>query len=190
MPDLLKRLDARAERGFSMFLVIMAMFVTAMFVAAAFAAANGDLPVAGVATERKSDYAAAEAGVNYYLNRLQLDPDYWTKCDTASPLDASDPNPVNLAGASTLRWRTVRKGTVAEQYTIELLPAKGFDRCSTSNQWSFVDKDTGTFKIRVTGRTTKTATRTRSIIATFRRDSFLNFVYFTSYENRDPLADA
>ncbi len=28
MPDVLKRLDARAERGFSMFLVIMAMFVT------------------------------------------------------------------------------------------------------------------------------------------------------------------
>ena len=30
--------------------------------------------------------------------------------------------------------------------------------------------------------------RTRSIIATFRRDSFLNFVYFTDYENRDPQA--
>lgn len=188
MPDLLKRLDARAERGFSMFLVIMAMFVTAMFVAAAFAAANGDLPVAGVATERKSDYAAAEAGVNYYLNRLQLDPDYWTKCDTASPLDASDPNPVNQLGASALRWRTIPDAT--DQYTIELIPAKGFAKCDTANQWSFVDKDTGTFKIRVTGRASSTAKRTRSIIATFRRESFLNFIYFTNYENRDPLAEA
>ena len=34
-----------------------------------------------------------------------------------------------------------------------------------------------------------TAKRTRSIIATFRRDSFLNFVYFTNYENRDPAAE-
>ena len=53
------RSDARSERGFSMFLVIVAMFVTAMFVAAAFAAANGDLPVSGVAKERKSAYASA-----------------------------------------------------------------------------------------------------------------------------------
>ena len=52
--DLLKRLDARAERGFSMFIVIMAMFVTSMFVAAAFAAANGDLPVSGVASKDAS----------------------------------------------------------------------------------------------------------------------------------------
>ena len=49
----------------------MAMFVTSMFVAAAFAAANGDLPVSGVAKQRKSSYAAAEAGLNYYLNHLQ-----------------------------------------------------------------------------------------------------------------------
>ena len=40
-----QQLHPRGQRGFSMFLVIMAMFVTAMFVAAALAAANGDLPV-------------------------------------------------------------------------------------------------------------------------------------------------
>ena len=67
-----------------MFLVIMAMLVTSMFVAAAFAAANGDLPMSGIAKERKSTYAAAEAGLNFYLNRLQQDPDYWTKCDTGA----------------------------------------------------------------------------------------------------------
>ena len=107
MPDLLKRLDTRAERGFSMFLVIMAMFVTSMFVAAAFAAANGDLPVAGVASERKSNYAAAEAGLNYYLTRLQQDPDYWTKCDTGAAPNGTEANPVNQVNAATQRWRKI-----------------------------------------------------------------------------------
>ena len=46
---------------------------------------------------------------------------------------------------------------------------------------------TGTFKIRVTGRSVdERRRRAAAIIATFRRDSFLNFVYFTDYENRDP----
>lgn len=193
MPDLLKRLDARAERGFSMFLVIMAMFVMSMFVAAAFAAANGDLPVAGVATERKSDYAAAEAGLHYYLNRLQQDPDYWTKCDT-SPPNATEINPVNQVAAnpSTLRWRKVTPGSSTEldEYAIELLPVTGFAKCDPKNQASFVDQATGTFKIRVSGRTAAAASRARQIIATFRRDSFLNFVYFTNYENRDPAAES
>ncbi|MDA0181427.1 hypothetical protein OJ997_14075 [Solirubrobacter phytolaccae] len=193
MPDLLKRLDARAERGFSMFLVIMAMFVTMMFVAAAFAAANGDLPVAGVATERKSDYAAAEAGLGYYLNRLQQDPDYWTKCDTAPP-NATEKNPVNQVNSNplNLRWRQVTPGskTDLDQYAIELLPVSPATTCDTKNQATFVDQATGTFKIRVSGRTSDKATRIRQIIATFRRDSFLNFVYFTNYENRDPAAES
>ena len=41
--------DPRDERGFSMFLVVVAMFVTSMFVAAGFAAADSDFSLsAGV----------------------------------------------------------------------------------------------------------------------------------------------
>ncbi|MDA0166448.1 hypothetical protein OM076_39655 [Solirubrobacter ginsenosidimutans] len=190
--DMIMQLNARAERGFSMFIVIMAMFVTSMFVAAAFAAANGDLPVSGVAVQRKSTYAAAEAGLNFYLNRLQVDPDYWTKCASGPAPNGSELNPVNQlwdgSGADPRRWRTIPGAT--DQYTIELIPAPGYTSCDTTKQQSFVDLDTGTFKIKATGRTSSTATRTRSIIATFRRDSFLNFVYFTNYENRDPAAES
>mgnify|MGYP001409761163 CR=1 FL=1 len=197
MPHVLKRLDARAERGFSMFLVIMALTVTAMFVAAAFTAANGDLPVAGVASERKSDYAAAEAGLHYYLTRLQQDPDYWTKCDTDGAPAAGELNPVNQVNAANPRWRKIQ-GT-DDWYMIELLPARDYDqsgdkyftKCDTKKQQSFVDQRTGTFRVRATGRVgTGAKARTRSILATFRRDSFLNFVYFTNYENRDPAAEA
>jgi hypothetical protein len=186
-----QRLDHRAERGFSMFLTIMAMAVTAMFVAAAFAAANGDLPQSAGSKNRKATYAAAEAGLAYYLNHLQQDPDYWTKCNTVPDPNASERSPVNLqwdgAGADPRIWRAVPGGNT--QYTVELLHTKNYPGgCVTTDQKSIIDESTGTFKIRVTGRPSATSTQRRSIVATFRRDSFLNFVYFTEFEDIDPNA--
>src|SRR3954471_24159146 len=116
-----KRLDARAERGFSMFIAIMAMAVTAMFVAAGFAAANGDLPISGASKDRKQTYAAAEAGMNFYSYHLNQDNDYWTKCDAVPAPNATEPNPVSQAwngtGDDTRRWRNVPGSTA--QYTVE-----------------------------------------------------------------------
>jgi hypothetical protein len=186
---LIQRLDARAERGFSMFIVIMAMAVTALFVAAGFAAANGDLPVSGASKDRKATYAAAEAGLAYYLNHLQQDPDYWTLCDKAPDPNLTEKSPINLqwdgVGEDKRVWRTV-PGSQA-QYTIELLDTKKFlDGCVRNDQRSIIDESTGTFRIRFTGRPYATSSLHRSIVATFRRDSFLNFVYYTQYESQDP----
>src|SRR4051812_47172046 len=190
-----QRLDARAERGFSMFIAIMAMAVTAMFVAAAFAAANGDLPISGASKDRKATYAAAEAGLNYYLNHLQQDPDYWTLCNTAPDPNVDEKSPLNqqfdgVVGSTADKrvWRTV-PGSSA-QYTIELLHTKDATACDPKSNKSIVDDKTGTFKIRVTGRPFAGSPLHRSVDATFRRDSFLNFVYFTDYETGDPNAQA
>jgi hypothetical protein len=189
-----KRPDLRAERGFSMFLVIMAMLLTAMFVAAAFAAANGDLPISGDSRDRKVSYAAAEGGLNFYLNHLQQDNDYWTKCADVPAPNATENNPVSQqydgVGVDKRQWRNV-PGTSA-QYTIELLHTAGYSQCETDpkKQDSLIDLSTGTFKIRVTGRPSATSTQRRSIVATFRRDGFLNFIYFTDYEGFDPQANS
>jgi hypothetical protein len=191
-----KRLDVRAERGFSMFVAIMTLAVTAMFVAAGFAAVNGDLPVSGVSKDRKATYAAAEAGLNFYLNHLQQDPDYWTLCDQAPAPNSTEQSPINqqydgpVDPAHDPRvWRTV-PGSRA-QYTIELLHTKGAKNgCDRADQKSFVDQATGTFKLRITGRPYPNSNLHRSIVATFRRDSFLSFVYFTDYETGDPAASA
>jgi hypothetical protein len=188
----MSRPDVRAERGFSMILVIIAMFVLSMFVAAAFAAANGDLPVAGISQDRKETYASAEAGLNYYLNHLQQDNDYWTKCDQVPAPNANEPNPVNQQwdGGTTdpRRWRTVPGST--SQYTIELLHTKTYSACDPTKQDSLVDLVAGTFKVRITGRPSATAKPSayRSIIATFRRAGFLNYIYFSDFETIDPQA--
>jgi hypothetical protein len=187
---LIQRLDARSERGFSMFIVIMTMAVTALFVAAGFAAANGDLPMSGASKDRKVTYAAAEAGLAYYLNHLQQDPDYWTLCDKAPDPNAGEKSPINLqwdgAGTDTRVWRTI-PGSRA-QYTIEILDTtKSVNGgCVRTDQTSVIDESTGTFRIRFTGRPYAGASQHRSIVATFRRDSFLNFVYYTQYESQDP----
>ena len=65
-----------------MFLVIMAMIVT-VDVRRRGVRGRQRRPAGCPASskDRKATYAAAEAGLAYYLNHLQQDPDYWTKCD-------------------------------------------------------------------------------------------------------------
>jgi hypothetical protein len=183
------RTISRDERGFSMFIVIVVMLVTTMFVTAAYAAARGDLPMSGNSKDRKSSYASAEAGLNFYAFHLNQDSDYWTKCDQVPAPNGSELNPVNQVWNGSLpdtrRWRTV-PGTTA-QYTIELLPAKG-TKCVIGDQTSLVDLATGTFKVRFTGRPSPTSKLRRSIVSTFRRAGFLDFLYFTDFEDKDPQA--
>jgi Tfp pilus assembly protein PilX len=177
----------RDQRGFSMFLVIMAMFVTSMFVAAAFAAANGDLPLSGASKDRKATYAAAEAGLNFYLTHLNQDNDYWTKCEFVPPPNATEPNPVNTvwtSGPDLRRWRNVTGSNA--RYTLEILPANGFTKCDKTNQASVLDLSTGSFRVRATGQPAAGSTQRRSINATFRRHGFLDFLWFTYYEDSDP----
>jgi hypothetical protein len=179
----------RGQGGFSMFLVIMAMFVTAMFVAAAFAAANGDLPQSGASKDRKATYAAAEAGLNFYLTHLNQDNDYWTKCENVPAPNPADANPVNKVWSAGPDVRTWRKVTGSEaRYTLEILPANGRAACDPADQASVLDLSSGSFRVRSTGQPRTGSTQKRSIVATFRRHGFLDFLYFTYYEDLDPQA--
>jgi hypothetical protein len=179
---------ARSERGFSMFLVIVALFVTSMFVAAAFAAANGDLPVSADSKDRKVAYAAAEAGLSWYETQLDHDPDFWTHCEN---VNVSAPNPVNkvwTSGADKRVWRPVTPAPGAAQFTIEMLPANGNAACVDGQQATVLDQKTGAFRIRVTGQPRAKSSLHRSIVATFKRNGFLDYLWYTKYEDQDPQA--
>jgi Tfp pilus assembly protein PilX len=183
----------RSERGFSMFIVIVAMLVTSMFVAAGFAAANGDFVVSKSSQDRKGAYAAAEAGLNYYQSKLNQNPDYWTLCDTGPAPKAGENNPVNQpwTGSGTRRWRNLPNSKA--QYTVEMLPVPGQTTCKTGAEAekTMINPASGTFRVRVTGRAlTQTDGKTRSLVATYRRDGFLNFLWFTDFEDLDPQAEA
>jgi hypothetical protein len=88
------------------------------------------------------------------------------------------------------RWRTVA-GTSDAKFSIELLPANGAANCLVSDAGhptqaddTMIDKGSGTFRIRSTGMSRGVK---RSIVTTFRRSSFLDFIYFTDYEALDPI---
>jgi Tfp pilus assembly protein PilX len=171
------------ENGFIMVTMMGVMLIVLAIVFTTYSAADGDLRPGRHDEERKIAYAAAEAGIQNYLFHLVQDDDYWSLCT-----NVATPNAVNQrwsgTGADTrTRWLTVPGSTA--RYAIELLPANGAASCAQATQSSMIDAATGTFRIRSTGQAGTTGAK-RSIVATFRRASFLNYIYFTDLETQDP----
>ena len=176
----------RDESGFAMVSVIILMLVGTLFALAAWSSSNADIKPSANDRATKQAYAAAEAGINYYMFRLNQDNAYWSNCDSVPPPSSTEQNPVNLEGSTALRWRNV-PGTQAS-YAIELLAQNGVtptgNWCSTSNAAaSVLDSSSGTLQIRSTGQSEGIR---RSVVATLRRSGFLDYLYFTDYETQDP----
>jgi hypothetical protein len=176
------------ESGFSMIVIMLLMTLVSMMGIAAYDAANGDTPATGADQDRKQAYAAAEAGLDYYLYHLGQDNAYWTHCASVPGPKPGQPSPVNQRWNGVLpdprNWRDVPGGSGAK-YTIELLPTNGFSQCDTAApDQTMLDQTQGTFQIRATGRMHG---QTRTVVATFRRKTFLDYLYFTDYETSDPV---
>jgi Tfp pilus assembly protein PilX len=176
----------RESGGFAMITVMGVMMVGGLLVAGAYAASDGDIPLARGDQDRRAAYAAAESGLNVYAYHLNQDNGYWTRCANVPAPNGSEPSGVNLAwngsGADPRTWRNV-PGTT-HRWAVELIPANGYSQCSESSpQASMIDQNTGTFRIRSTGRVGKAR---RSVVGTFRRRSFIDYIYFTDFETADP----
>jgi len=170
------------EEGFTMIVVLGVLAATMALGVAAFAASNGDIRLARNDQDQKRAYAAAEAGVQDYFFHLTQDNAYWAKCASPSP-----PHPaLNQLGASPLKTRQV-PGSAAS-YAIELIPANGHTFCDTADPEGTLvvatGPQSGTFSIRSTGFSNGVK---RKIVATFRRRSFLDYLYFTDMETSDPV---
>jgi Tfp pilus assembly protein PilX len=177
----------RDEAGFALVSVLVLLVVGTLFAIAAWTSSKADITPSAQDRQSKEAYAAAEAGINYYLFRLGQNNAYWSDCDQVAAPNGTELNPVNLAGATTLRWRNVQ-GTTA-QYAIELLPQNG---TVASGSWctpggtaasTLLEASSGTLQIRSTGRSGNVR---RSVVATMRRSGFLDFLYFTDFETLDP----
>jgi type II secretory pathway pseudopilin PulG len=154
------------ERGFTLLATVGVMFVTAMLLTAAFIVATGDSHLSYRDTASKQAYYAAVAGIQQYEYELQANPDYWQTCKTPS-------------------------GTLPEEshaeYEIKLLPAKGQTECSTAAPFTSMIESSGaaanTFRVKSTG---KVGPATRSVVSTFEVAGFLDYIYFTNFEQGDP----
>jgi Tfp pilus assembly protein PilX len=179
------------ESGFALISVLLGIVTASLVVAVAVTAVNGDIRIGKRDLDRKQAYAAAQAGLADYIFHLNKDTDYWSKCT-----NVPTPNAVNQQG-STARRRSVPGSTTAT-YAIELIPASGQSSCSQTNPVQSMIETTGqavgTFRIRSTGfvncaanQTSGGSCTTQKIVATFKRSSFLDYVYFTQLETSDPV---
>jgi hypothetical protein len=164
------------ERGVTMLLVLGTMTFTLLTLAAMLSYTTNDTTAVRRNIDQKQAYYAAQAALNIYAFRLQQNPNYWATCPTVS-------TPTAIPGSSP-----------NEYYTFVPLPAT--TPCSESNM---IDS-AGGFRVAFTGYQCSSAAAcstsysqatspNRTIVATFKRASFLNFVYFTVYETIDPTAD-
>ena len=166
----------RAEGGYAMVAVLSVMLVGSLAAVAAVQSADFDLVQGADDRDSKRAFAAAEAGVSDYLARVSADPNFWQTCANEDGIEQRWDG--NGADPRT-EWQTLAGGNA--QYVVEVLPANGAAQCAAGSgaAASFIDDETGVFRIRSTGRV---GDEKRSLVASFRRRGFLNFVYFTDYE--------
>ena len=188
----------RCQQGFTTVTLMGTLMVGGLLVAATFTAVQPDIAFTQKDADTKQAYGAAEAGLNYYLNRLGQDNGVLhasaIRCPSPTP-ERRQPRVERHGTPTRARWQNIPGSTA--QYTVELLAvqtaAVGTELCVPNTPTSMIDPKTGTFRIRATGRERTPAGATdkppkRSIIATLRRKSFIDFLYFTDFETLDPYA--
>ncbi len=171
MTSLIDRLRRRArdERGFTMIIALMVMFITSLIVAAIFIATNDDVRLTKTDTEQKKAYYAALAGISAYKYHLNKEPNYWSSCPAIE--------------------KTAVPQTSDESYAVKTLHSTGYTeaQCKEKKQYAIIEGSSssasGTFRIESTGTS---GNETRTLVATFDHPGFLNYVYFTRYEVEDP----
>lgn len=184
MFDLVRRSRLRSQEGFSTVVVMATLMIGGLLAAVTFTQVTGGTTASAQNRDSKLAYAAAEAGLAWYQFQLDQDVSYWKDC-TTQPQPAPGVNaPINQVGATAAnrRWRTIPGAT--SRYSIDLLPAAGYTACSTTSpDASMIDPISASFRIRVTG---EAGTQRRTVIATFRRASLIDFIWFTDYETLPP----
>ena len=173
------------ERGFTMLATMIGATVVMSLALVAVTATRGDIPFTSRDIASKKAYEAAKAGIEDYAAHLYADSLYWTKC-----AEVPAPSAVNKQGSTTKR-RAV-PGDASATYAIELLPATTqttYTQCATANPGGSMLETSGpasgSFRIRSNGFAGSTKV---GLIASFKRPSFLDYVYFTQLETLDPIA--
>jgi disulfide bond formation protein DsbB len=166
------RARAALEDGFTMIIAIGVMFVTGLLLVAAFTVANGDVHNSRHDATEKMAYYASLAGIQQYEYELQANPNVWQTC---KKLESTVP------------------GETQSSYVVTPVPATGQTACSESSPFTSMIESKGlfanTFRIRSVGYGgTKgvAGSAQRTTIATFGVNGFLDYVYFTNYEQADP----
>ncbi|GAB2694329.1 hypothetical protein [Thalassiella azotivora] len=167
-----RRPEARTDEGFAMVTVIGTMFVLALFVLTVTAFAVNAIPSSRHAQDYAAALAAAQAGADDVLSRLNNDDAYWTSAkfcaDPAAELGCWDGAE---GGPQSNRWATVpgSGGTFPARYRYALVSTPA--------------TTPGLIRVQVDGEVNEVR---RSITVDLRKKSFLEFIYYTDKESSSP----
>jgi hypothetical protein len=178
------RVGVGDEGGFTIVSIVGAISLVSILAAAALAASNSEVHLVKRDLDRKRAHAAAQAGIADYSFHLNNDNSYWARCT-----EVPEPSAVNQEG-STANRRTIPESSGAE-YAIELLPATGQPACDPEDPGTSMleqgGPNTGSFRIRSTGYVGDSKV---ALVATYKRASLLDYIYFTQLETSDPVTYA
>jgi hypothetical protein len=180
-------MKARDESGFTMIMTVIGITLVTLVAAVAVTAVNGSTSQTGRSLDRQEAYEAALAGIHEYAFHLHQNTGYWAECTKG--VQAGEPNALNEKG-STANRRPVPGGG-GTTYALELIPATGHTKCdpttletATASMLESQGSARGTFRIRATGYDGAIEV---PVMATFKPQSFLDYVYFTQRETSDPV---
>ncbi len=156
-----------AEGGFTMIIALGVLAVTTLLLGALFIAVGGDAHTSQHDLDSKRAYSAAEAGVNAFLYQLNQNPNYWTSCSN-----------------DTLAQTQVPGTSPAEYYSYVAIPANGFTSCTSNTIASLIDTSSGSLRMEFTGYS-GTPQVQRTVVASFRKLTPLDFLWYTVYEALD-----
>ena len=175
------RRRAASESGFAMVAVLGLLVVTSLLLAAIFLGVTADVQQTQRDTDTQRAYYAARAGENAFLYQLNQNPSFWSTCS-----NDYQPTPVTVPGNST---------GVKYSYVPVYNPGYTSASCTSTNVISaLIDPNSGTLRMAFTGYSGPTNASgvpkvTKTIVASFRKPSPLDFLWYTDHEMKDPVLD-
>jgi hypothetical protein len=172
-----------SESGFVMVVALGVLTVTSLLIAAIYVGVMADTQATSRSTDTEQAYYAARAGENAFLYQLDQNPNYWTTCS-----NDYQPTPVAVPGNST-----------GVQYSFVPVYNPGYSSttCTTSTAISaLIDPNSGTLRIEFTGYAGPTNPTTgvpaikKTLVASFRKPSPLDFLWYTDHEMEDPALNS
>jgi Tfp pilus assembly protein PilX len=166
------RRRVREEHGFTMLVSLGVLTLTALLTAAVLLTVQSDAHLTRRDLDGKQAYAAAQAGLQTYLYQLNTNSatsGWWQTC----------------ANDQQLTPKAVPGTTGGVYYTYTPVWANGNTACSASNPiGSLIDSATGTLRMKFTGYSGSPQV-TRTIVASLRTLSPLDFLWYTVHETVD-----
>lgn len=165
----LRRRLAR-EEGFTMIMAMGVLLVTSLLLTATFVALSSDAHLSQRDLEGKQAYYSARAGLNAFLYQLNQNSTYWQTCSN------------DTSGG----WTNVPGASNGEQYQYNAVPANGSSACNSSNVvGSMIDTNSGELTMKFYGRNSNSTLMQRGVVASFKRASPLQYLWYTVYEAFD-----